>query len=202
MSIYTLYIQIVRDDYMIVSAIGSNFYYSPSVQYEYFGTSVSESRIQDLMSMYGINQTGDSEYDMRALYDAMYSLASNELDALQAVYNRQQQVQESDETEAQDSASVPWADLMGQVGLPVTGVYETDHDAFDMQIFSMKMSAVGNPQQLASVAQLEAQASVVFVKSNPSADQSAPEGTSLPSTASVSGYEILAALNKMYIYAY
>lgn len=190
--------QIVRDDFMTVSAISSNFYYSPSVQYEYFGTTVSESRIQDLMRMYGIEQTGDSEYDMRALYNVMYSVASNELDAIQAVYNRQQQVQESDETEAQDSASVPWADLMGQVGLPVTGVYETDHDAFNMQIFSMKMSAVGNPQQLASVAQLEAQASVVFVKQ----DQSASEGTSLPSTGSVSGYEILAALNKMYIYSY
>lgn len=183
---------------MSVSAISSNFYYSPSVQYEYFGTTVSESRIQDLMRMYGIEQTGDSEYDMRALYNVMYSFASSQLDALQAVYNRQQQVQESDETEAQDSASVPWAGLMGQVGLPVTGVYDTDYDAFNMQIFSMRMSAAGNPQQLASVAQLEAQASVVFVKQ----DQSASEGTSLPSTGSVSGYEILAALNQMYIYAY
>lgn len=187
---------------MIVSSVSSNFYYSPSVQYEYFGTTVSESRIQDLMRMYGIEQSGDSEYDMRALYSAMYSMASNQLDALQAVYNRQQQVQESDETKAQDSGSVPWADLMGQVGLPVTGVYDTDYDAFNMQIFSMKMSAAKDPQQLASVAQLEAQASVVFVKPDQSADQSASQGTSLPSTASVSGYEILAALNKMYIYSY
>lgn len=190
---------------MSVGAISSNtYYYSPSVQYQYFGTTVSESRIQDLMEMYGIKQTGDAEYDMRALYNAMYSQTSGELTSAQAAYNQSQQVQENPQTDAQNPSNVPWANLMGQVGLPVIGEYNTDYDAFNLQIFSMKMAAAGNPQQLASVAQLEAQASVVFVEPNQSEDQSASQGTSQSSqnTVSVSGYDILAALNKMYIYAW
>lgn len=184
---------------MTVGAISSTYTYSTSVQYQYFGTTVSNDRIQDLMKQYGIKQTGDEEYDVQALYEAMMSAASSEAQNTQSISN-QGQVQQSQQTDAQNASNVPWADLMEQVGLSVTGNYDDDYDAFNSQIQTMKMSAV-NPQQLASISQLEAQASVVFVKSDQSASQGASQ-SSQNSSVSVSGADILAMLNKMYVYSY
>lgn len=176
-----LYVYTFRD--VVVMTIGavSLTNYSASLQSQYFGTTVSADRIKDLLNEYGIQTTGDASIDMQNLYEAMFSAASN------SVKNTLQQ--NSQPEVIGNSANVPWAALMSQVGLSLTGDINTDYNAFMQKIFSLQLSAT-SPQDQANMAQLQAEADIVFVQSTTSQDQSSPQA---------SGADILAQLNKMYL---
>lgn len=154
--------------------------YSASLQYQYFGTAISADKIKDLMNAYGIMTTGDANIDLQNLHDAMQLNATDNLKETQA---SQQQTPPA-------AKNVPWADLMNQIGLPLTGSIDADYNAFNQKIFEMQMSAT-TPTEKANIAQLQAQALIAFVppqNSNP--NQSTPQ---------VSGTDIIAQLNKMYL---
>ncbi len=186
---------------MTVGAIYSlnpvRYEYSTSTEYKYFGTTVSENRLNELMVRYGIRQTGDSEKDLRALYAAMYAESVTELESAQATTNSGNQgSQPTQSTLAQNSSNVPWATLMGQVGLQATGNYETDYAAFNDKI-SLMQSAALSPQDKASVDQLTAEAAVVFVPPEQSTAQAASSQNQTPQQPT--GADITAQLNKLFL---
>lgn len=170
---------------MTVGAVNS---YSSVLQYRYFDTAISATQIQDLMKKYGITPTGDQDLDLRELRNAMYSDAKNKVTS--AVNN----VNQAQENQASGNGSnVPWANLMLQTGLPVTGDFNTDYQAFTNKIFEMKMSAT-TPQDKAIISQLVSQAEIVFV---PPTNSTANSGTA----KTASGADILSMLNKMYFFS-
>ncbi len=177
---------------MTVGAVSSINYasmYSTSVEYNYFGATISSSKLQALMQQYGIKQTGDSETDLRALYNAMYADAQVQATA------QASSASSSSTQQSQAQSSVPWANIMAQVGLSATGELGTDLEAFNQKINEMQVSfaAVQSQEGMAFVNQLSAEAAVVFVQQT----QSANVSTSQPAQAS--GSDITALLNKMFV---
>lgn len=177
-----------------VSSVNSYYQYSSSVQYNYFSTTVSADRLQDLMKQYGIQQTGDPDADIRALYQVMYSTAAADVQ-----YNTPakevKHKEHSQPTEAAASTDVPWATLMNQVGLSATGDLATDYLAFSNKIAVMQASAT-TPQQKADISQLVAQATIVFVQ--PESTQAAPQTQTSYQPQKASGADITAMLNRLY----
>lgn len=164
---------------MTIGAISSTNIYSTALQYQYFGTDISDDKIKDLMRTYGIMTTGNAEFDIQSLYDAMSAAASGNLKNAQ---------QPSAPEVTGTTANVPWADLMNQVGLSPMGDLDTDYNAFNQQIYLMQISAT-SPQEKANVAQLQAQAAIVFIDQSSGSSQK-PQ---------ISGADILAQLNKLYL---
>lgn len=190
---------------MTVGAILSldpvKYAYSTNTEYKYFGSTVSEERLNDLMSKYGVQQTGDSETDLRALYTALYRESALELEGAQSSSNNanSQRVEQSQPTQAQNSSNVPWATLMGQVGLITTGDFETDLNAFSEKIGLMQSSAT-SAQDKAIINQLVAQAEVVFVQPEQSTAQAASSQIqNAPQPQQISGADIQAQLNKLFL---
>lgn len=188
---------------MNIGAIGTNSIsslYSTSTEYKYFGTTISSDRLQDLMERYGIIQTGDSETDLRALYQAMMGDAVSELKNAQTATNTRSKVGEPSQlTQAQNASNVPWATLMGQIGLSVTGDFATDYQAFNSKISVMNASAT-TPQDKASINQLVAQATVVFIQPSQSTAQASslqPQGQN--SQPQFTGADIQAQLNRLFL---
>lgn len=177
-----------------VSSVNSYYQYSSSVQYNYFSTTVSAERLQDLMKQYGIQQTGNPDADIRALYQAIYGAA-----AADAQYNTPaKEVKHKEKpqaTEAAVSTEVPWATLMNQVGLSATGDLDTDYTAFCNKIAVMQASAT-TPQQKADISQLVAQATIVFVQ--PESTQASPQTQTSYQPQKASGADITAMLNRLY----
>lgn len=174
---------------MTIGAV-SSYQYSSNVQYQYFGTTVSTDRLTQLMEEYGVQKTGDSQTDLQALYQAMYSTASTE------VTESQKGAQNNNSSNASDGSStnIPWASLMGQVGLMATGDLATDYATFNSKISEMQSSATSQDQQ-ASVSLLQAEASTVFVQQSGAAGAS-----SQGQQTQVSGADITAQLNKLYLF--
>lgn len=177
-----------------VSSINSYYQYSSSVQYSYFGTTISEARLQQLMKDYGIQQTGDAYTDIKTLYQVMYgSAAANVQENTPAKEVKHKQNPQS--TEAAASTNVPWATLMNQVGLSATGDLATDYQAFSNRISAMQAGAT-TPQQKADISQLVAEATVVFVQ--PESTQAAPQTQTTYQMQKASGADITAMLNRLY----
>lgn len=188
---------------MNIGAIGTNSIsslYSSSIEYKYFGTTIPSDRLQDLMERYGIIQTGDSETDLRALYQAMMGDAVSELKNSQAATDTRSKVGEpSQATQAQNSSNIPWATLMGQIGLSATGNFATDYQAFNDKISAMNASAT-TPQDKASINQLVAQATVVFIKPEQSTAQAASsQSQAQNSQPQLTGADIQAQLNRLFL---
>ena len=184
---------------MSVGSISANPLYTLSIQCRYFGTAISEDKIKDLMTQYGIKPSGNASYDVQALYDAMYTEASSDVKMAQASFNTQssQSSQQSSQPEVVGStADVPWANLMSQVGVPLTGTFEGDYNAFNQRINAMSIAAT-TQQEKASIDQLEAEASIVFVQ--PDQPSQASSQTDSKPQQQVSGADIIAQLNKMYL---
>lgn len=191
-----------------ISAYSNNMYaYSSNVVYEYFGTNISGKQLQDLMEQYGIYQTGDSDTDIKALYDAMYADAKNQVNSSQpsTSTNNTQKTQPSNQgAGVSDSSNVPWANLMSQVGLFATGNLTTDYEAFSDKISKMISSATLSQQDRANIAQLIAEASMVFVQPNSSTQASSASAQAQQPAQTVqpiSGADIMAQLNKMIMLA-
>jgi hypothetical protein len=177
---------------MIVGAIG---YYPIATQSLYFNTIISAEQIQELMVKYGIQQTDNPSSDLQALYLAMYSAASSEVNKEEASSNELKPPPPNSQLQnAQNANNVPWATLMNQVGLFATGNLEKDYISFKEKISTMQIAAA-TQQEKASINQMLAEADIVFVSSNVSALES--KGTSPPKMTS--GADILAQLNKMYL---
>jgi len=189
-----------------VSAYSNNKYvYSANIEYSYFGTDISGQNLQALMEKYGIQQTGDSETDLRALYNAMYADAANQTKGSQPssrTNNGQEAQNNSQATDAGNSTNVPWANLMNQVGLSAIGDLKTDYDAFANKIAAMQSSGGTSPENQATINQLIAEASIVFVQpdsSSQGSSSSAPNPQPHPPSQSVSGADIQAQLNRMLV---
>lgn len=172
---------------MSVSAIGGN-YYTPVIQYRYFDTTISDNQILSLLRQYGISPSGDRDSDLEALYNAMYTDAKNIVAS--NVNNAQQAQKDKAQSAQQAPTDVPWAMLMYQAGLHVSGEYKKDYQAFTDKILEMKKSAT-TPQNQAMISQLASQAEIVFVRSNNEVEGHG----SLPSAT---GADITAMLNKLY----
>lgn len=184
---------------MSVASISANPLYSVSLQYQYLGTTISEQKIKSLMAEYGIKPSGNADYDLQQLHNIMLNSASSQIKAKFNAQAPQTQQQPPALPEVVgNTASVPWANLMSQVGATLTGVFETDYEAFNQIINSMSISAT-NQQERANIDQLVAQAGVVFVKPEQSAAVAqVPLQTQQTQKQSISGTEILAQLNRMY----
>lgn len=179
---------------MSVSAISSVYSSYQSYEYQYFGATISESKFTALMQKYGITQTGNAYNDVQALYSAMSGNADTEVAGSVASQNSQQANQPAQETEAKNSSNIPWANLMSRIGLAATGDLSADYEAFDNKISQMQDSAAASSQQQALISQLIAEASVVFVN-----NQVAQTQDSTQSQAQVSGSDIVAKLNRMFL---
>lgn len=186
---------------MTIGAVSSisSYRYSTSVEYKYFGTTFSDQTLQDLMRQYGIIQTGDSDVDLKALYQAMYSSATSQATAASASKNSQPvKPEESQVQGAQNANNVPWATLMNQVGLSPTGDLATDLTAFNNKISQMMASAT-TQQEKANLYQLAAEASIVFVQPVSVSQSNISVQSSSHSLSQISGADIMARLNKLMI---
>lgn len=174
---------------MSLGAVSAN-YYSPTIQYRYFDTTISDEQITSLMQQYGITATGNADIDLEELYDAMY--ASAQATSNKTVSNAQKAQEDAMQQAQQPTINVPWANLMIQAGLSVSGDFKKDYQAFNDKIFQMKISAT-SPQDKAIISQLISQAEIVFVQPDNNSASFSP-------IKSASGSDILAMLNKMYFF--
>lgn len=196
---------------MTISAVSSvtSYSYSTAVENQYFGTSISESQLQILMDRYMIKQTGDSEIDLRALYNAMYPEASSKAQSssASASTNQSQKTQSGQENQAidaQNANNVPWANLMNQVGLYATGDMTKDYEAFGDKISQMQSSGATDSKMQATINQLVAEAAIVFVQPDDqsSAAQAQTSANNASKSQQVSGADIQAQINKMFVFGY
>lgn len=184
---------------MTIGAVSfiNSYRYSTLVEYKYFGTTFSDQNIQDLMRQYGIIQTGDSDVDLKALYQAMYSSATSQATAADASKNLHRvKPEENQAQDAQNANNVPWTTLMNQVGLSPTGDLATDLTTFNNKISQMMASAT-TQQEKANLYQLAAEASIVFVQPVSASQSSSTQASSL--SHSISGADIMARLNKLMV---
>lgn len=172
----------------MVSAINS-VTYSYALQYQYFGTAISDNAVQALLQQYGVQETWDAQTDLQNLYQAMSSTAASDVSAEQAAAQSAQQTNNT-----QNPNNVPWANLMNQIGLSPTGDFNTDYTAFNNRISAMQSSAAtSSPDAQAYINQMQSEAGIVFVQ--PTQSTSQDQSTQTPT---VSGADIQAALNKLY----
>lgn len=164
---------------MTVGAVSGIYQYSSAAQTQFFSITASSERIAELMTYYGIKETGDDYTDMRALYQAMYNSytqsASSSINAQES--NRPQ-------PQAQTPA---WAPLMAQVGLPTTGDLQKDYAAFMNKISQLEAAAGSDKSKKASAENLAIQAQSAFV---------APAQAQGADNSMFSGAMILSDLNR------
>jgi hypothetical protein len=159
---------------MTVGAISGIQQYSSSAQIQFFSTAVSSAKIDELMKLYGIQPTGDDYADLKALYQAMYNY-----------YSQYPDTSVNNQPSKPAQATQPWAPLMSQVGLSMTGSLQGDYSAFMNKIAQLQ-AAAGSPSQIASYKSLEAQAQSAFVA--PSQPRS--------SSSQMLGADIIAQMNR------
>ena len=191
---------------MTISAVSSlqyssSYNYDTNTQYKYFGFAVSDERLKQLMSQYGIIQTGNSQMDLDALYQAMYPNAVSEATTTAKSNLIPQQASQQNKTAetAGSTANLPWSDIMGQVGLAPTGDFVTDYTAFSDKLTTMQASATTQDQK-ASIGLLQAEAAIVFVQPNePVKLASAAQSMQQQPQSQVTGADIQAQLNRMFL---
>lgn len=203
-----MYIHLIRDiSVMTVGAVSlyqysTSYNYDTTSQYKYFGMVVSDERLQQLMVKYGIIETGDSKNDLDALYKAMYPNAVTQATtAAQASQTKQAAPQTKTAETNGATATIPWANLMAQVGLVPTGDLATDYVAFGNKLSVMQASATTQDQK-ANIGLLQAEAAIVFTPPTNAttalASSSAPQSQA-QAPSRVSGADIQAQLNKLYL---
>lgn len=172
---------------MLVGSVNITLYPN-AMQYRYFDTTISDNQILSLMRKYGISPSGDRDSDLEALYSAMYPYAKEMV--ANNVENAQQAQQNKAQSAQQVPSDVPWAKVMYQAGLHVSGDHKKDYQAFTDKILEMKKSAA-TPQNQAMISQLISEAEIVFTPPSSSSESAG----SLPSAT---GADITAMLNKLY----
>jgi len=166
---------------MTVGAVSGTYFYTTDYQTQFFSSSISTGRLNDLMKQYGVLQTGDQNTDLKALFTAMYNYSSQSISAANKASNAQA-------TQPQQAATIEWAPLMQQIGLTATGNLENDYAAFMVQI-NLLEGAAQTPEAKANLAKIEQQAPSVFVQAQ----------GSTPSAKQVSGVDIMAAMNRAFM---
>jgi len=183
---------------MSISAVSSC---SSTVMYSYFKSAISTSQLETLLKKYGLKSTGDTEQDMKALYQVMSQSAVKEVVGVEVTEKvEKKENKQSVEGAASTENQIPWANLMSQVGLFTSGDLNTDYISFMNQVSLMKASAGASTQQKANIEQLMAQAGVVFAQQNQPMQANQSTASSSDDSASKqqsSGADILAKLNKM-----
>ncbi len=161
---------------MTITAINGIYDYGATYQRQFFGSTISAKKLNELMEEYGIHQTGNAYSDMKELYKAMYGDYSQQATAAAA----QQAAQ-------QPQARHPWEEVMAKIGLAATGDYAKDKAAFDSALRQLTQIAQGDQQ--AYLAQLQYEGKAAFNAAVPEA----------PQQPSVSGYDIMAQVNRAFI---
>lgn len=181
---------------MTIGAIGSSSSYLKNNQFQNL-SSLSTTQLSELMQKYGVQQTGNKATDLQALYQAMYTSTVSGTTGAQSAANDQQQAQSCSHSKAAASNTVPWADLMNQVGLTASGDLNKDYAAFNERVTAMQESLSGRNSQEGSafISQIQAEAAIIFGQQG----QSVASASSSSSSSQVSGADILAQLNKMYL---
>ena len=160
---------------MTITAINGIYDYGATYQRQFFGSTISSAKLNELMQEYNIRQTGDAYTDIKELYKAMYGDYSQ-----QAAANVAQQP-------AAPPPQYPWEGVMAKIGLAATGNLETDRANFEAALRQLTQVAQGDQQ--AYLAQLRYEGQTAF--STPVAQPAAPP--------EVSGYDIIAQVNRAYI---
>ncbi len=172
---------------MTVGAVsGISYVYTSNYQTEYFSSSISESRLNDLMKQYGVLQTGNQDTDMKALFQAMYNYYSQS-----AAATAKSPANPTGPSQAQLAANAPWAPLMMRIGLSATGNLSNDYSAFMSKIHAMEAGTKSSGEKQ-SLTRLEQQASSFFVQ-----PQSSPQAEQAPAKAS--GADIKVMVNRAYM---
>lgn len=187
--------------FAMVVGVVNPIQYSSIEQYRYFGASVSTERLKQLMGDYGIQVTGDADKDIQALYTAMYGVAQK--DVLYGMSPSTSSVGQTNQTDQQQSqpqqtTNVPWAALMNLVGLYPTGNLSDDLDAFNNKIQQMSASATSASQK-ATIAQLQAEAQIVFVQPDQGPQQQGQQKSAQQGPPTASGADITAMLNRLFM---
>lgn len=165
----------------MVSAIGFN----PYVQ----SSTLIDPTIKAQLDSLGLQSTGNAQKDIAAIQAAKASQGSNSAqnvdDANKASTLMSSQAQPS------SSAQPPWASLMQQLGLSLTGSKEGDFSAIATKLSSLQASAKTDSEK-ANVAALQAQ----FQAYASQADSSAQSSSSTPFAAEQNQ---IAQLNKFFL---
>jgi len=166
-----------------IGAVSGNLY-TPVAQYRYFDTSIDDNQILSLMQQYGISQSGDTDLDLKELYEAMYSDAKTTVN--KNVSSAQQTQKDKEQQAQQTTTNVSWANLMNQAGLSVSGDFQKDYQTFNNKIFQMKLSAT-KPEDKAIISQMVSQAEIVFTQ--PANASSESSGKLPPATGADSRWQ-------------
>lgn len=154
-----------------------------SVLYSYFGNTVSTDKFDSLLRRYGIIPSGVVDHDVQALYNAMHGSAANKINSTLS--------QNKPVDESSNMRTVPWADVMGQIGLVASGEIGEDQSRFYSKISEMRQSGASSAAQQAYLNQLLAQAGIVFVES-PVQEKSQMQ--------TANGAQIAALMNKQFFF--
>ena len=177
MPIYIIYTVVCPEVcIMTITAINGIYDYGATYQRQFFGSTISAKKLNELMEEYGIHQTGNAYTDIKELYKAMYGDYSQQATAIAA----QQAAQ-------QPEMRFPWEGVMAKIGLAATGDYATDKAAFDSALRQLTQIAQGDQQ--AYLAQLQHEGKAAFSAAVPDA----------PQQQAVSGYDIMAQVNRAFI---
>ena len=122
--------------------------YTSANIYSYLGrVPTSNAKLQKAFRDFGIRPTGH-DYDIKRLKNAMYEEYSA-------------QVQEQINNQQENKNVAPWAGLLAQIGVPYTGDYEKDYEAFNNAIHLLSQSAIDG-QAMAYFAGLRSEAQRIF----------------------------------------
>jgi len=161
---------------MTITAINGIYDYGATYQRQFFGSTISAQKLNELMEEYGIHQTGNAYTDIKELYKAMYG-----------DYSQQATASAAQQAAQQPEMRYPWEGVMAKIGLAATGNYETDKAAFDSALRQLTQIAQGDQQ--AYLAQLQYEGKAAFSAAVPEA----------PQPQAVSGYDIMAQVNRAFI---
>lgn len=185
-----------------ITAISSDYSYFTKYQYQFFGTTISEIKFNDLLKKYGITPNiGNSYETVEALYNAMYAEAKAEAIGAVSSTRAQSTPQSSQSLKAANSTNAPWTFLMSRIGLSATGNLSADSAAFTSKISALQSSGATSQEQIAYINQLMSEASVVFVQTSSTIAQSTPSSSAQTQRQSVTGADIKAQLNRMYFFS-
>ena len=121
--------------------------YTSANIYSYLGRVPNDQlKLERAFKEFNVTPTGKSD-DLKKLDRAMYSEYSEQVQNQIANQNREK--------------VAPWADLLAQIGVRATGVYEKDYAAFNEAIQLLSQSAIDG-QAMAYFAGLKSEASKVF----------------------------------------
>ena len=161
---------------MTITAVNGIYDYGATYQRQFFGSTISDKKLNDLMKEYHIRQTGDPYTDIKELYKAMYG-----------DYSQQAQAEIARKESGAAQPQYPWESVMAKIGLAATGNLDEDRASFDSALRQLTNIAQGDQQ--AYLAQLKYEGQKAFAATLP--QEAAPQ--------TVSAYDIMSEVNRAFI---